>query len=83
MRCANATWKAALQYLLDRADVVVMDLSSLSDQNRGVAYEIGKLIDEVPLHRVVLLFDESTDLKVLKEILFRAYESRGFHRASW
>jgi len=75
MQCANATWKAALQYLLDRADVVVMDLSSLSEQNRGVAYEIGKLVDEVPLNRVVLLFDESTDLKVLKEILVRAYEA--------
>jgi hypothetical protein len=75
MQCANATGKAALQYLLDRADVVVMDLLSLSEQNRGVAYEIGKLVDEVPLNRVVLLFDESTDLKVLKEILVRAYEA--------
>ena len=74
MQCANATWKEALQHLLDRADVVVMDLSSLSDQNRGVAYEIGKLVDEVPLNRVVLLFDESTDLNVLKDILARAHE---------
>jgi hypothetical protein len=74
MQCASATWKEALQYLLDRADVVVMDLSSLSEQNRGIAYEIGKLVDQVPLNRVVLLFDQSTDLKVLKEILARAYE---------
>jgi hypothetical protein len=74
MQCANATWKEALQHLLDRADVVVMDLSSLSQQNRGVAYEIGKLADEVSLNRVVLLFDESTDLDVLKDILARAYE---------
>ena len=74
MQCANATWKEALQHLLDRADVVVMDLSSLSEQNRGVAYELGKLVDEVPLNRVVLLFDESTDLNVLKDILARAHE---------
>ena len=74
MQCANATWKEALQHLLDRADVVVMDLSSLSAQNRGVAYELGKLVDEVPLNRVVLLFDESTDLNVLKDILARAHE---------
>jgi hypothetical protein len=44
------------------------------EQNRGVAYEIGKLVDEVPLNRVVLLFDESTDLNVLKDILARAHE---------
>ena len=75
IQCANATWKEALQHLLDRADVVVMDLSSLSEQNRGVAYEIGKLVDEVPLNRVVLLFDELTDLNVLRDILGRAWTS--------
>ena len=75
MQCANATWKEALQHLLDQADVVVMDLSSLSEQNRGVAYELGKLVNEVPLNRVVLLFDNSTDLNVLKDILARATEA--------
>jgi hypothetical protein len=75
IQCANATWKEALQHLLDRADVVVMDLSSLSEQNRGVAYELGKLVNEIPLSRVVLLFDESTDLNVLKDILARAAEA--------
>jgi len=74
MQCANATWKEALQHLLDQADVVVMDLSSLSEQNRGVAYELGKLVNEIPLSRVVLLFDDSTDLNVLKDILARATE---------
>jgi hypothetical protein len=36
IQCANATWKEALQHLIDRADVVVMDLSSLS-RRRGSA----------------------------------------------
>jgi hypothetical protein len=72
MQCANATWKEALQHLLDRADVVIMDLASLSEQNRGVAYELGKLVDEIPFNRVVLLFDDSTDLTVLKDILAQA-----------
>jgi tetratricopeptide (TPR) repeat protein len=72
MQCGDATWKDALQRLLDQADVVVMDLAGLSEQNRGVAYELGKLVSEVPLNRVVLLFDESTDLNVLRDILARA-----------
>jgi len=75
MQCDNATWKQALQALLDRADVVVMDLSSLSDRNRGVAYELDKLVNEVPLNRLVLLFNDSTDLNVLKEILSQAREN--------
>ncbi len=75
MQCSNATWQEALQHLLDQADVVVMDLSGLSEKNRGVTYELGKLINEVPLDRVVLLFDDSTDLKVLRDILARAYEN--------
>ena len=50
MQCGDATWKAALQSLLDQADVVVMDLSGLSEQNRGVAYELGKLVNEVPFN---------------------------------
>jgi hypothetical protein len=72
MQCANATWKDALQNLLNEADVVVMDLSGLSEQNRGVAYELGKLVNEVPLNRVVLVFEESADLNVLRDILARA-----------
>jgi hypothetical protein len=72
MQCANATWKEAVQNLLNQADVVVMDLSGLSEQNRGVAYELGKLVNEVPVNRIVLVFDESTDLNVLRDILARA-----------
>jgi hypothetical protein len=71
MQCDNTTWKQALQYLLDQADVVVMDLSSLSERNQGVAYELGKLVNEVPLSRVVLLFDDTTDLRVLEDIFAR------------
>jgi hypothetical protein len=75
MQCSNATWQEALQHLLDQADVVVMDLSGLSEQNRGVAYELEKLINEIALNRVVLLFDDSTDLKVLRDILAHAFEN--------
>jgi hypothetical protein len=50
-----------------------MDLSSLSERNQGVAYELGKLVNEVPLNRVVLLYNDSTDLNVLKHILSRAW----------
>jgi len=74
MQCANATWKEALQYLLDRAGRRRHGPFQPFRANRGVAYD-GKLVDQVPLNRVVQLFDQSTDLNVLKEIFARAYEA--------
>jgi hypothetical protein len=74
MQCSDASWKEALQSLLDAADVVVMDLSSLSEKNRGIAYELGKVLDRIALRRIVLLVDDSTDLELLKEILAHEWE---------
>jgi hypothetical protein len=73
MQCGDATWKKALQHLLDAMDVVVMDLSSLSEENRGVAYELGKLLDQIPMQRIILLINDSTDMSVLKDILAQSW----------
>jgi hypothetical protein len=74
MQCSNASWKEALQTLLDAADVVVMDLSSLSEKNRGIAYELGKVLDRIALRRIVFLVDDSTDLELLKQIVAHEWE---------
>lgn len=74
MQCSNATWKEALQHLLNAADVVVVDLSSLSETNRGVAHELGKLVDQISLQRIILLVKDSTDMNVLRDILTQAWE---------
>jgi hypothetical protein len=73
-QCTNATWRQAIQAMLDRADAVLMDLSSLSMQNQGCAWELGQLLDRVPLERVTLLVNDSTDLECLRGILERAAE---------
>ena len=75
MQCSNATWQEALQHLLDQADVVVMDLSGLSEQNWGVAYERGKLINEVPLNSSRSVVRRLYRYEVLRDILARAYEN--------
>src|ERR1035438_9190407 len=49
-----------------------MDLSSLSPTNQGCAWEIGQLLDRVPLSRVTLLVNDSTDLDCLEAILNNA-----------
>jgi hypothetical protein len=68
-QCTDTTWQLAVRGMLDGADAVVMDLSSLSPTNQGCAWELGQLLDRVPLSRVTLLVNDSTDLVCLQTIL--------------
>lgn len=68
-QCTDAIWRSAIRTLLDRSDRVLMDLSSLSQSDLGCAYELGLLLDRVPLSRVLLLVDASTDLACLQQVL--------------
>jgi hypothetical protein len=68
-QCTGTTWKRAILTMLDRADAVVMDLSSLSPANQGCAWELEQLMQRVPLQRVVLLVNDSTNLDTLRTIL--------------
>lgn len=67
-QCTNKVWRQAIQAMLARADAVLMDLSSLSVQNQACAWELGELLDRVPLSKVTLLINESTDLNCLRDI---------------
>lgn len=68
-QCTDAIWRDAVRALLDRGDAVLMDLSSLGPSDLGCAYELGLLLDRVPLSRVLLLVDESTDMTCLQQVL--------------
>lgn len=68
-QCTDAIWRDAVRALLDRGDAVLMDLSSLGSSDLGCAYELGLLLDRVPLSRVLLLVDESTDMTCLQQVL--------------
>lgn len=71
-QCTDAVWKIAIRQMLDRSDVVVMDLSSLGPANLGCAYELGLLLNRVKLSRVLLLVSETTDRACLRTILEHA-----------
>ena len=47
--------------LLDWADLVVLDLSGFTPDNLGVRYELQRVIDKVPIERVILLADRRSD----------------------
>ena len=59
-QCTDAIWRTAIRALFDRTDAVLMDLSDLGPQDMGCAYELGLLLDRVPLSQVLLLIDDAT-----------------------
>jgi hypothetical protein len=71
--CHDRLWKLALDRLLNDAAIVLMNLSGLSDSNRGCLYEIGVLFDRVALSRVVFLIDKATDVGYVKQVMEDAW----------
>ncbi len=59
--CFDGTWQAALAALVQRADVVLMDLRGFQAKNAGCRHELGVLSQAANVQRVVLLHDERTD----------------------
>jgi hypothetical protein len=68
-QCSMNTWQEAIQAMIDQADVVVMDLSSFSEKNQGSAWELGQLLNRVPLSRVTVLINQSTEIDCVRRIL--------------
>ena len=65
----DGTWQLALNELIASTDVVQMDLGGFDEDNQGCAHELGLLVDRVPLDRVLLVVDDSTDLALLRRVL--------------
>jgi hypothetical protein len=72
--CRNPVWRAAVQRLAREDDVVLMDLRSFSEQHEGCHWELQQLLSIVPLHRVLLLVDASTDIPYLEQTLLTLWQ---------
>jgi hypothetical protein len=81
-------WQEALETLLDRADVVLLDLSGYCRENVGTGYEIQRIVDRWPIERCLLLLDAESDATFLEAQLRDAWSrmaatspnARGAHR---
>ncbi len=51
MLCSDGVWQFALDRLVERNEVFVMDLTDFSAEHAGCEYEIGVLLDRVPARR--------------------------------
>ena len=72
--CRGDTWQVTMQKLAAASEVVLMDLRSFSASNKGCVDEIGYLLDDVDLARVVFLLDASTDRAFLDSSLQQQWQ---------
>jgi hypothetical protein len=66
--CRDNTWQATVAHLMQRADVVVMDIRGLTRARRGSEFELRHLAQHYPLGRLVLVVDASTEHAILEEV---------------
>ena len=74
--CHDGAWQAALDALVQRADVVLMDLRGFQAHNAGCRFELGVLAAAPQVQRAVVLTDPSTALDVAKADAAKAPHGR-------
>ena len=72
--CHGSYWKAAVDVLLERADLVALDLSGYTQKNAGTRYELQRVVDRVAVERVVFLADSRSKRKFLAAEVQQAWE---------
>jgi hypothetical protein len=73
--CQADSWQRALPLLVQRDDVVLMDLRSFSATNAGCIHELQHLVGNVPLDRCLLIVDATTDDAFLASTLREAWRN--------
>jgi hypothetical protein len=73
--CYTDAWQYAVRRLAPDSDAVIMDLRGFTSRNRGCAFELGVLLRTVPLDRILLLTDSTTDGSALAETIQSAWRA--------
>ena len=61
MICSDDVWTFALDRLLERAKIVVVDLCGFTPGSAGLEYEFAVVLDRVPLGRVIFVTGPQTE----------------------
>jgi len=80
--CFADTWQSAVRQLARRVNAVLMDLRSFSAGNEGCLYELEQLLEHVPLGKISLIIDGTTDWPFLEETLRRLWDSTSHKSAN-
>jgi hypothetical protein len=73
LRCHDDTWQPTLKALLGVSDGVLVDLRSFSQRNSGCRFELEQIVRQIPTDRIVLVYDRTTDLRLLGQVLGEAW----------
>lgn len=71
--CADSTWKPAVLALMDRADVVLLDLREFTPQRAGTHYELVQLLRRAQLGKVRVLAGAGDAMPALQAALQAAW----------
>jgi hypothetical protein len=71
--CHADTWQMVLRRLVGESDAVLMDLRGFTRTNKGCIFELHELLDTVPLERVLLVVDHTTDHGFLADVLHQGW----------
>lgn len=63
--CHDDTWRYTVAGLLNNTVAVLMDLRGFYKANQGCLFEIEELLHLVPVQRILLLVDKSTEQELL------------------
>jgi len=83
--CHDHTWQPTLAALVHHSDAVFMDLREFTSDRQGVIYEMRQLLQYVPLARIVMLVDATTDRVLLEQVAtvaWRELPTRAPNRAA-
>jgi hypothetical protein len=67
--CYDNVWKKALKEMVERADVVLMDLRGFSEERKGCAFEIGYLMNHYSIRKVLFLVNSYTNIDFVKKTI--------------
>ena len=71
--CYNDTWKMVLCSLVHQSRVILMDLRSFGQTNKGCQYEISELLNLVLFTHILFVTDQTTDQAFLKTTLEQSF----------
>ncbi|MEM7276183.1 MAG: hypothetical protein AAF547_24125, partial [Actinomycetota bacterium] len=72
--CRADTWQPTATALMALASTVVLDLRGFGPTNTGVQWEIGELVRRVPMERVTILADHTTDQALAEQFFHHAWQ---------
>jgi hypothetical protein len=73
--CDGGAWQMTVARLMGQSDVLLMDLRGFSSRNQGCIFELQALIDSVPIDRLLLLIDGSTEFAALQRTLLELWQN--------